>query len=390
MQYKNLITYSTTLTATLFASCLAAVPVGAVTPFFYDLLPQNDRLDVVMLDTSSVRVFEQSRRIGERKSFPVIGSPIPEPDAMPTQTQNPVQQPEVIQANSIQSELIQPQTVESPAPIENDTKTRKTALTESESGFFDSHLTIMDASAEFSVDQLAAQVLNAIAGHGAEIQTNCSGERCGAPEVWTDRFGLYAAGAIDSQRYYRAMLPARVKGSGVIAAQIYELYISRLGCCVRIALIQSQPSALQYQVSGDGTIDAASPGSTQSIYFGPGSSTLSQANQTLLDAFGDSGARCGAGFRIAIEGRADSVGSRDLNRTLSEERASSVSTYLLRQGLTEDCLFELALGEDSPDAASLSEQRSVRLRWLPAGWQPALSEPDPASENVLRTAQVSH
>jgi outer membrane protein OmpA-like peptidoglycan-associated protein len=41
-------------------------------------------------------------------------------------------------------------------------------------------------------------------------------------------------------------------------------------------------------------------------------------------------------FHMEVEGHTDAIGSQDYNQRLSEDRAQSVSTYLLRAGITSD------------------------------------------------------
>ena len=41
-------------------------------------------------------------------------------------------------------------------------------------------------------------------------------------------------------------------------------------------------------------------------------------------------------FHIEVEGHTDAIGSQDYNQRFSEDRAESVSTYLLRAGIGQD------------------------------------------------------
>ena len=54
------------------------------------------------------------------------------------------------------------------------------------------------------------------------------------------------------------------------------------------------------------------------------------------------------GFRVQIEGNADSTGPKEHNQTLSEARALSVLTYLREHGIRAERLSSKGLGESNP------------------------------------------
>ncbi len=58
---------------------------------------------------------------------------------------------------------------------------------------------------------------------------------------------------------------------------------------------------------------------------------------------------------VAIEGHTDDVGSADLNQSLSQNRAESVKTYLMQQGIQTSRLTSAGLGETQPVADNNSE-----------------------------------
>jgi outer membrane protein OmpA-like peptidoglycan-associated protein len=53
-------------------------------------------------------------------------------------------------------------------------------------------------------------------------------------------------------------------------------------------------------------------------------------------------------LQVQVEGHTDSVGSEDFNQRLSERRADSVRTYLLRQGITPGTVGTAGYGESQP------------------------------------------
>lgn len=55
---------------------------------------------------------------------------------------------------------------------------------------------------------------------------------------------------------------------------------------------------------------------------------------------------------IVIEGHTDSSGTEDYNQTLSERRANSVSSYLVREGVLPSRMFTMGYGEEQPVASN--------------------------------------
>jgi outer membrane protein OmpA-like peptidoglycan-associated protein len=53
-------------------------------------------------------------------------------------------------------------------------------------------------------------------------------------------------------------------------------------------------------------------------------------------------------LQVQVEGHTDSVGSEDYNQQLSERRADSVRTYLVRQGIAPGAVGTAGYGESQP------------------------------------------
>lgn len=82
--------------------------------------------------------------------------------------------------------------------------------------------------------------------------------------------------------------------------------------------------------------------------------TLREYNQTIVE----------------VSGHTDSVGSDAYNQTLSEQRANSVASYLIGQGLQRERFEVVGMGKRYPIASNDSEQgralnRRVEIRLLP-------------------------
>lgn len=60
--------------------------------------------------------------------------------------------------------------------------------------------------------------------------------------------------------------------------------------------------------------------------------------------------------KIAIEGHASADGNADFNRTLSDNRAKAVRTYLIEKGISEELLTAKGFGQDKPIATNDTEE----------------------------------
>jgi outer membrane protein OmpA-like peptidoglycan-associated protein len=76
------------------------------------------------------------------------------------------------------------------------------------------------------------------------------------------------------------------------------------------------------------------------------------------------------GLNIEVEGHTDSVGSDNYNQHLSEQRASSVRDYLLRQGIMPGAVATSGLGESQPvvsNATAAGRQQNRRVELVVSG-----------------------
>jgi outer membrane protein OmpA-like peptidoglycan-associated protein len=99
------------------------------------------------------------------------------------------------------------------------------------------------------------------------------------------------------------------------------------------------------------------------LAFGPGSSALSSAAQTQVQAFAEALRRPQlANVRVRIEGHTDSSGGRAVNQVLSQKRAQAVADYLVSQGIASGRLEVRGYAYDRPlpgRPASARENRRV-------------------------------
>jgi outer membrane protein OmpA-like peptidoglycan-associated protein len=76
------------------------------------------------------------------------------------------------------------------------------------------------------------------------------------------------------------------------------------------------------------------------------------------------------GLKIAIEGHTDNVGSDEYNMKLSDNRANSVETYLVSQGLNSGSVTAQGFGKNQPVAdngTAAGRQRNRRVEMVVSG-----------------------
>jgi outer membrane protein OmpA-like peptidoglycan-associated protein len=108
----------------------------------------------------------------------------------------------------------------------------------------------------------------------------------------------------------------------------------------------------------------APPSVNLSVTFATGSAELTPQAIRTLDELGKALASADlAGFRFRVEGHTDTVGSAEMNQTLSERRAAAVVQYLTsRHGIPAARLEAIGLGESRPLVPTGDEVNEPRNR----------------------------
>lgn len=102
--------------------------------------------------------------------------------------------------------------------------------------------------------------------------------------------------------------------------------------------------------------------SGESLKFDTGKSTLQPAGEALLTRLANV-LRQYPENRIVIEGHTDNVGSASNNRILSQARADSVRSFLLKQGVPARCILSATgKGQDEPIADNKTEAGRAQNR----------------------------
>jgi outer membrane protein OmpA-like peptidoglycan-associated protein len=116
--------------------------------------------------------------------------------------------------------------------------------------------------------------------------------------------------------------------------------------------------------NAEGPAQAARPSVNLTVNFPAGSAELTPAARASLDALGQALASSDlANFRFRIEGHTDNVGSREVNRTLSQRRAEAVVSYLTSQYNVAPARLEaVGMGQERPLIETPPQTPEVRNR----------------------------
>ncbi|MFZ4735196.1 MAG: OmpA family protein, partial [Bradymonadia bacterium] len=120
---------------------------------------------------------------------------------------------------------------------------------------------------------------------------------------------------------------------------------------------------------------AARPGGHKkrdSVYFGPGSSTLEARDFAVLDVLVERLNGPDAGRRVRLSGHSDNQKSAEINREVSKKRAEAVRDYLVKRGIDPARITLESFGDERPigkneTEAGRSVNRRVDFLVLPGG-----------------------
>lgn len=136
--------------------------------------------------------------------------------------------------------------------------------------------------------------------------------------------------------------------------------------------VQGSPPAARPPRMAATTAPAGISAASISLRFATGSAELTPAAARSLDELGRAlTSQQLSPYRFRIEGHTDTVGSAELNRSLSERRAMTVRDYLTgRYGVGADRLEAVGLGESQllvPTPDETAEARNRRVQVLNLG-----------------------
>jgi outer membrane protein OmpA-like peptidoglycan-associated protein len=104
------------------------------------------------------------------------------------------------------------------------------------------------------------------------------------------------------------------------------------------------------------------------IYFKTGSAELDKESGPILQSVAEIANRCPA-VRIAVTGHTDSIGGKESNRALSEQRARAVVTFLAQRGVAAARVEASGYGDTRPivpndNEANRAKNRRIEFRVL--------------------------
>lgn len=128
----------------------------------------------------------------------------------------------------------------------------------------------------------------------------------------------------------------------------------------------SRPASAALETDGDFDLEACLGrfeilSRSGNIYFQPGSATLEDQSTAILETIVDIVRRCPT-LSIEVAGHTDAIGSEATNQKLSEDRAESVSRYLINQGISSRRFRVAGYGEARPIADNATPEGRKRNR----------------------------
>jgi outer membrane protein OmpA-like peptidoglycan-associated protein len=91
----------------------------------------------------------------------------------------------------------------------------------------------------------------------------------------------------------------------------------------------------------------------QQVHFAKNKATILKDSYALLDQVADA-IKSNDIKKIEIGGHTDNQGDKDANLKLSQDRAASVRTYLVKSGIEEDRLTSQGYGDTKPIAPNMT------------------------------------
>jgi OOP family OmpA-OmpF porin len=130
--------------------------------------------------------------------------------------------------------------------------------------------------------------------------------------------------------------------------------------------------AASHPAATSATASQAAPSVNLTVEFATGSADLTPAATRTLDELGRALTSAAlSGYRFRIEGHTDTVGARDYNKTLSDQRAASVLDYLAAHWKVDRSKVEtVGMGEDGllvQTGPNVAEPRNRRVTVINIG-----------------------
>ncbi|MCX7830923.1 MAG: OmpA family protein, partial [Acidobacteria bacterium] len=120
---------------------------------------------------------------------------------------------------------------------------------------------------------------------------------------------------------------------------------------------------MKQEVSAAGMMNVLNKEGHLSLYinFDSGKSTIKQESKPIIDQIVQM-MKGNTNLKIKIEGHTDNTGDPKFNKTLSEERAKSVVSAIVAQGIDSNRLTWAGYGQEKPIADNKTEEGRAKNR----------------------------
>lgn len=128
-------------------------------------------------------------------------------------------------------------------------------------------------------------------------------------------------------------------------------------------MVITEKEAMRQDVQANAMFDKINSGDTLTLYinFESGKSAIKSDSQNIIDELYKMLSN-NPTLKIIIEGHTDNVGNMASNKTLSEQRSSSVKTSLVNKGISTDRIKTVGYGQDKPIADNSTEDGKAKNR----------------------------
>lgn len=128
-------------------------------------------------------------------------------------------------------------------------------------------------------------------------------------------------------------------------------------------MVIAEKEVMRQDIQVNEMYDKINAGESLTLYinFETGKSTIKSDSKDIMDNLYTL-LSSNPDLKIIIEGHTDNVGNKTSNQTLSDQRAASVKTDLVKRGIAGDRIKAMGLGQDKPIADNSSEEGKAKNR----------------------------
>jgi OmpA-OmpF porin, OOP family len=196
------------------------------------------------------------------------------------------------------------------------------------------------------IEEKDIQGLKVTLGGSAVFNLNDMANTYGLGEDRVDRYkAVYNTFGNLMAKMYPSIMPAFLPYEKAIDKSFLFSVISN-----HPELLQGKAIETKYAEQITSTVSTKS----YAIQFETGSATILPASYQMLDEIFES-AVVAEGLKLGVYGHTDNKGSNDVNAPLSQKRAESVRSYLLRKGLKQNQIEAKGYGAEKPVADNSTE-----------------------------------